>query len=594
MQKEKKVNFKENFKKYLKYIWKYKWTFWLIIALLIIYQVANIVPKYLFTSLIDKGTEFLIGTITQPELTKTILILLGIFIGISIIMIVTSYLKQVYIAKFETNIVFDLKNKFFGHIIDLDHNFHTTNKSGSLISRLTRGAGAIEGLTDVIFFNIVPFVVQVIVIGVSLIDFNWESTIIILIIAVVFITYNIELQKKMVKLKEEYNTCDNLEKGNIADMFTNIDSIKYFGKNKYIKTKYKKLSTESRQKLCTYYSYFKYMDGSQALIIAIGTIAILFSPIKGFINGTLTIGALSFIYTTFVSFVGSLTQIVWGIRSLTRSLTDLQDLFHYEQFQKDIVDKEGARPLKVSRGEIDFNEISFNYNNRNRLFKKLNLKIYPKQTIAIVGRSGCGKTTLVKLLYRLYNLSSGSIKIDGTNIADVQQESLRNEMSIVPQEAILFDDTIYNNVKFAKQSATKEEVFAAMRYAHLDEFVKNLPNKYDTIVGERGVKLSGGQKQRVSIARAILANKKILVLDEATSSLDSETEHQIQVALGRLMKDRTSIVIAHRLSTIMTADQIIVMSNGKIVQKGTHRELITQGGEYATLWNYQKGGFLQD
>jgi ABC-type multidrug transport system fused ATPase/permease subunit len=273
-------------------------------------------------------------------------------------------------------------------------------------------------------------------------------------------------------------------------------------------------------------------------------------------------------------------------------MADFEVLFFYAKLKNKIKDKKNAEELKIRDGEIVFNNISFNYG-RRKIFHNFNLVIPKNKKVALVGHSGCGKTTLVKLLYRLYDVDSGAILIDGNNIKDFKQESLRSEMSIVPQECILFDDTVYNNVAFSKQGATKEEIMKAIRFAQLDKIIKNFPNKEKTIVGERGVRLSGGEKQRVSIARAILANKKVLVLDEATSSLDSQTEHDIQSDLEELMQGRTSIIIAHRLSTIMKADKIIVMKNGKIVQEGTHQQLIKKEGEYRHLWGLQKGGYIK-
>ena len=225
--------------------------------------------------------------------------------------------------------------------------------------------------------------------------------------------------------------------------------------------------------------------------------------------------------------------------------------------------------------------------------KNFNLKIKPNEKVALVGHSGCGKTTLVKILNRFYNLDSGEVLIDGKNIENYKQESVRGETSIVPQECILFDDTLYNNIKFANSKASKKEIFNAIKFAQLGKVIKNFPNKENTIVGERGVKLSGGEKQRVSIARAILANKKVLVLDEATSALDSETESEIQKALENLLKGRTSIIIAHRLSTIMNADRIIVLQKGKIIQEGKHKDLVKVPGEYRKLWKLQKGGYIK-
>ena len=280
-----------------------------------------------------------------------------------------------------------------------------------------------------------------------------------------------------------------------------------------------------------------------------------------------------------------------GLRGYNRSIADFHDLFQYGKVENEIKDKPNAENLEIKQGEIEFKNIQFRYHER-AFFNNFNLIVPKNKKVALVGYSGSGKSTIVNLLYRLYDLEKGEITIDGIDIKDVKQESLRSEMSIVPQECVLFDDTIYNNVLFSNPKASRKEVLQAIKFAQLDKVIANFPYNENTIVGERGVKLSGGEKQRVSIARAILANKKILVLDEATSSLDSKTEHEIQQDLQKLMQNRTSLIIAHRLSTIMNADFIVVLDKGKIVQQGTHSQLINKPGTYRELWTLQKGGYL--
>jgi ATP-binding cassette subfamily B protein len=390
------------------------------------------------------------------------------------------------------------------------------------------------------------------------------------------------------------NKQEDREKGNLADFFTNTDSIRHFGKEKLIIQKYKKLTADTRDAFLKNWGYWRYTNSGQSLIIFSGTFCLLFFSIRSFLAGEISLGTLAFVYTTYMGLMGPLWGLVHGIRNFSKAMADFQELFDYGKIKTSIKDKENAKNLELNKGEINFEDVSFSYPGKKKIFENFSLKVPANKRVALVGHSGCGKSTLTRLLYRLYEVDSGKITIDGTDIREVKQNSLREEMSIVPQECVLFDDTIYNNILFSNPKASHAEVLKAIEFAQLDKLIKNMPEKENTIVGERGVKLSGGEKQRVSIARAILANKKILILDEATSALDSETEFEIQKDLEKLMKGRTSIVIAHRLSTIMKADIIVVMKKGKIIQKGNHRELITQGGEYQRLWDFQRGGYVTE
>jgi ATP-binding cassette, subfamily B, heavy metal transporter len=492
----------------------------------------------------------------------------------------------------ETNLVLDLKKKYFNHILGLSYSFHTTHKTGSLISKLNRGRGAIESLTDTIIFNFTPLIFQLLVAGVSLIYLDYISTIVLGITIFAFIFFSLFMQKLQADANLKENQAEDFEKANISDIFTNVDSIKYFGKETTVKNKFAKIAEETKAASLKHWNYFRWLYSGQILILGIGTFFLIYFPIRSFIAGTLTLGSLVFIYTVYSALLGSLYSFVGGIRNFYRVMADVDALFLYGKIENEIKNKPNAKEIQIKNGEIVFKNISFSYGKR-KIFENFSLKIPKEKNIAIVGHSGSGKTSLVKLLYRFYDLNSGEILIDDQNIKEVKQESLRGEMSIVPQECVLFDDTIYNNILFSKPGSTKDEVWNAIRFAQLDKTIENFPKKEKTIVGERGVKLSGGEKQRVSIARALLADKKILVLDEATSSLDSQTEHEIQEDLRKLMKGRTSIIIAHRLSTIMNADTIVVMDKGKIVQMGTHSQLIRQEGEYKKLWNLQKGGYIK-
>lgn len=592
----KDIDFKENLKLYFQTLKPYKWLFLFVIFLAIILELVGLGEKYLFKIILDRGSEFLAGTIDKSALLQILLGVAATFVVIALVRVADHWLREISTAKLESNMLFDLKRKFFNHIITLSHNFHTTHKTGSLISRLNRGSSAVERLTDFLIYNVSPLILQVVLAGGSIFLLDKTSALVILIIAIVFISYGIWISNVQKPLHIKSYLAEDFEKGNIADFFINIDSIKYFGKEKSISKRYQKLAEDVREKTKKFWSFSRYFSAGQSLILSVGTFFVIYFPLMKFIEGGLSIGDLAFIYTVYGSLIGPLFGFVGGIRGFYVSLGDIDELAEYGRIENEIKDKANARELKIKNGEVEFKNIFFSYHGRNlnKAINGLSLKIKKNEKIALVGHSGCGKTTLVKLLYRFYDVDNGKILIDGKDIKDVKQESLREELSIVPQEAILFDDTIFNNIKFSNPKATKEEVRAAMRFAQLDKFVKNLPKGEDTIVGERGVKLSGGEKQRVSVARAILADKKILVLDEATSALDSKTENEIQTDLEKLMKNRTSIIIAHRLSTIMKADKIIVMDKGKIVQMGKHRDLIKKKGIYNELWNLQKGGYIKE
>ena len=589
---KRKINFRYNISEYWKILKNYKPLFLGLLFVIFVIEGMNIIPRFLFKIIIDEGTSFAAGTLTSQKLGSILIIIALVYLSTSFIQIIGVWLRSHFISILETRMMTDLKKKYFGHILSLDHKFHVTHKTGSLISRLTRGSFAIERMTDVIAFNFAPMILQFIMVGASLAYFSTMSALVVLIVAISFITFSLILQKAQQIPKLEANRSEDREKANVGDVFTNIDSIKYFGKENIIRKKFKELAVKTQNANMKFWGYYRWMVSGQIFIIVIGTLFLLYFPLTKFLAGEMTLGTVVFIYTIYGNLMGPMWSFVHGMQGFYRSMADFQDLFEYGKIQKDIKDKVGSKPIDIKNGEIEFKNISFKYGKRN-IFDNFSLKIKPYQKIALVGHSGCGKSTLVNLLYRFYDVDNGEILVDGKDIREFKQESVRSEMAIVPQETILFDDTIWNNIKFSNPNIKNNEVHKAIKFAQLDKIISEMPQKEKTIVGERGVRLSGGEKQRVSIARALLADKKILVLDEATSSLDSETEYEIQRDLAQLMEGRTSIIIAHRLSTIMHADKIIVMKKGKIVQSGTHRKLINQKGEYKKLWNLQKGGYIK-
>lgn len=571
---------------YFGFLSKYKRLFAVILFLSLALETFRLLERYLVKILIDEGTLFQAGN--APDFIATLWWLAISFGILFAAKPIARWIMFSLINKMESNMIVDLKLKFYNHLLGLSHKFHTSHKTGSLISRLLRGGHALEGMTDTIVFNFAPFIIQLILSGVALLSVNKESSITMFVTSIAFVSYSLFLQSKQKKLNMEVIEQDDFEKARVADTFMNIDTIKYFGKEDMTKRKYETVARETSKRILKHWNFFRYLSSGQDIILSVGLFFLMLFPILGLLNNTVTIGELVFIYSLYGAVAGPLFSFVGGVRTYFRAMADFESLFQYYKIKNEIKDKPRAKKAKIKNGIIHFKDIKFDYGKRS-LFNKFDLLIRRNEKIALVGHSGCGKSTLIKLLYRLHDLQRGQITIDGVDLRDMKQESLRSELSIVPQECILFDDTIYNNLKFVRPKATRDEVVKAMKLAKLYDIVQSFPDRENTVVGERGVKLSGGEKQRVSIARAILANKKILVLDEATSALDSVTEHEIQKGLDKLMVGRTSIIIAHRLSTIMKADRILVLRHGKIIEEGTHKQLIRRKGPYARLWRLQKG-----
>lgn len=588
---ESKQALREGTRHFFSLLRPYRLLFIGILLTVLVLQALNVGEKYLFKIVIDKSTDLSAGLTTRESLVAILLLTAAVYTAMVIVRTFLRWLHIHFINILESNLIADLKRKFFDHIVHLSYNFHTTHKTGSLISRLTRGGRAIESMMDAIIFNFAPLTFQLIVASAAIFMLSVETAIAIFVTIAVYVVFSLFVQRKQYPCRTVANDTEDIEKGNIGDIFTNIDSVKYFGKEDRIKARYRELSENTKVAIKRMWDYYRTLDAGNAFIIGMGTLVIVGLPVKSFLDGQMSIGTVVFIYSTYIALLSPLHSFVHGMRSYYQASADFESLYQYDKITNDIVDPAGAPDLVIERGEIEFRKVTFNYKSRT-ILKNFSLKIKPNEKIAIVGHSGSGKTTLMRLLYRLYDVPTGAILVDGKDIRTFKQESLRAAMSIVPQEAVLFDDTIYNNIVFSNPTATREQVLAAIRFAQLDRIIDGFPKKEATIVGERGVRLSGGEKQRVSIARAILADKKVLVLDEATSALDSKTEHDIQHDLRRLMVGRTSIIIAHRLSTIMHADRIIVMDNGRIVQQGTHKQLIRKKGHYRMLWELQKGGYV--
>ncbi len=478
--------------------------------------------------------------------------------------------------------------KVFNHIHRLDLNFHLNRQTGGVSRDMERGVQGISFVMRFMIFNIVPTLIELcFVIGILLVNYGLNFAVIIAGAVISYVAFSVKATKWRTKYIREANRADSRSNTRAIDSLINYETVKYFGNEAYEAKQYdQQLATWEQAKRKNRLSLFT-LNGGQALIIACAMTLMMGFAASEVAAGTMTLGDFVLINAFTMQIFMPLNFLGFVYREIRGSLANIEQMFALLAREPEIVDAPDAVSLQLSCGEVNFNNVHFHYNAKRKILKGISFSIKPRQKVAVVGASGSGKSTLVKLLYRFYDVADGSIKVDGQDISQVTQQSLREAIGIVPQDTVLFNDTLRENIRYGRVGATEEEVNRAIELAHLRDFIDSLPDGYQTTVGERGLKLSGGEKQRVAIARTILKNPAVLVFDEATSSLDSYSERQINQAITEVTKDNTSLVIAHRLSTIVDADIILVMKQGEIIEQGNHQSLLEQAGEYASLWNMQ-------
>ena len=497
-------------------------------------------------------------------------------------------------TSFQAKTMAILRQQAYGSLIYHSYSFFANNFSGALVQRVGRYARSFERLADRITWNLVPLVVRLA--GIAIITLSIERRLTILIIgwALLYIVVNYFYSLWKLKYSIKAAEADSYTTAVLADAVANQNNIEIFSRHWSETNNFKQVTEEQRKIVVFNWNTDLVLDAIQAALIIAIEFVILYFTIHFWQVGAVTIGTFVLVQMYVIGLGSRLWDFSRIVRDFYESYADAKEMVEIMKLPYEIKDMPNARALDVPAGEVVFSGVNFSFNDGREVLKDIDLKIKSGEKIALVGPSGSGKTTLVRLLLRFYNVSSGSIAVDGQNIQSVTLESLRNNISLVPQDPILFHRTIMDNIRYGRQKATDEEVINAARLAHCDEFIDILPKKYETHVGERGIKLSGGERQRVAIARAILKNAPILILDEATSSLDSRSEALIQDALDILMKGKTVIVIAHRLSTIRKMDRIIVLERGVIKEDGSHNELIAKETLYKKLWALQAGGFIRN
>jgi ATP-binding cassette, subfamily B, heavy metal transporter len=506
-----------------------------------------------------------------------------------VLMVLFAQFRDIWFTVVAQHAVRELAIKTFRHLHALSLRFHLERRTGGLSRVIERGVNGVDTIVRMAVLNSIPTAVELLMIsGLVAYYFGWIYVVVVLATVLLYVWFTFAASERRIAIRRDMNDSDTEAHSKAVDSLLNYETVKYFGNEELEAKRFDASMARYVKAAIRTYTSLGVLNTGQAIIFTIGTVLCMLLAARDVTRGTLTVGDFVMINAILMQLYVPLNFMGMVYREIKQGLIDIETMFALLHEPAEIVDRPGAKPLRVRKGEIKFENVSFAYDPERPILNNVSFEVPAGKMVAIVGPSGAGKSTISRILFRFYEISRGKVLIDGQNIEDVTQASLRAAIGMVPQDTVLFNDTIEYNIRYGKPDASPAEVREAARLAQIHEFIVTLPQGYDSLVGERGLKLSGGEKQRVAIARTILKSPPILMLDEATSALDSHTEKEIQDALERVAQNRTSLVIAHRLSTVVHADNIIVLDHGEIVEQGTHLELLAKGGLYASLWARQR------
>ncbi len=560
-----------------------------LIALIIAKAITLLVP-IAYKAVVD----LLTGEATGKEITAVGLAASPVFLIVAygvgrVMMVVFAQFRDVWFTAVAQNAVRKLANRTFSHLHALSLRFHLERRTGGLNRVIERGVTGVDTIVRMAVLNSIPTAVELLMIsGLIAYYFGWIYVVVVLVTVALYVAFTFWASERRIAIRRDMNDSDTEAHAKAVDSLLNYETVKYFGNEAHEARRFDASMARYERAAIRTYTSLGWLNAGQAVIFTLGTVICMLLAARDVVAGTLTIGGFVMINAILMQLYLPLNFMGMVYREIKQGLIDIETMFALLHEPAEITDRPGAKPLRVTKGEVKFENVSFAYDPDRQILKDISFEVPAGKMVAIVGPSGAGKSTISRILFRFYELTSGRVLIDGQDIRDVTQASLRAAIGMVPQDTVLFNDTILYNIRYGRPEATDAQVREAARLAQIHDFIMTLPQGYDSLVGERGLKLSGGEKQRVAIARTILKSPPILMLDEATSALDSHTEKDIQDALERVARERTSLVIAHRLSTVVHADNIIVLDHGAIVEQGTHVELLARGGLYASLWARQR------